>query len=187
MYNMHILMEYSGLMTMFESSTGQSIGKRALGNMLGHSNRQMALYWHRVLLVFHFTPSQRRYNNKKRKIPYSNIKRLLAASPSNEIRLHGKLIRGRVVGTGDVDNVRGGVLQRQARSSPSVFASRTRATVTMRVPRYAAQIRRDPTKPNIPDEITKIAEQEKPILRRVWTRVFLNQVRFFRDRIKKRI
>ena len=160
---------------MFEHSVGRAMGQRMLSNILSHCNRQTVLYWHRTLLPLHFTADQRRYNHQRRKFPYMKIKRELASGGeayNNGYRITEKhpVQRG-----GIIDNVRKGWTERQARRSPGVFASKTRGTITMFVPSYAAIRHRDPGKPDKEAEITAVAPQEYPELRRVFERTFVRR------------
>ena len=187
MYSMFIQVEYSGFVAGFEETVGRSIGQRALGNILGFANRETVLYWHRKFLPLHFTSAQRVYSNKRRKFPYSQIKKDLANG--RQATYKGFTIREKhpVQRGGVIDNVRKGWTERQARQSPGVFASKTRGTLTMFVPRYAAIQNRDGNKPDKAAEITAVAPSEYPALRRVFQRTFVNRIGLLRDRVLKRI
>lgn len=185
MIRLYMSVEYQGFATMFARSTGTPASNRMLNRHRASANKEAVLVWHRHFLPGHFTAKQRKYNNQKRKEPYSKIKEELGRT--GKAFVNGRVIHERVQLGGQIDNVRKGKSSQMAKGASPVKATPQSATVYMRVPFYAAMKRKDPTKPQMAKEITQVTDDEKMAMRRAWVRTFVNGLRTERNIIRKRL
>lgn len=131
------------------------LSRRKRNNLLREGHREQGQAWLDLFMPLHWRADARdRYRHQARRPSYIRVKR--ARAGKGIVKRHGL-----------VDNVYSGVMERLLRSSKTVQAYPTRATVKMHGPRY---ITMRPYKSGHPDkgkEISTVLPAERDVLQRV--------------------
>jgi hypothetical protein len=165
----------------------QTIGRRLRTTAMQYANYQVAAYWHRKILPRHFEKyNRRRYKHKKRKAPYSRIKRWMAQGQQFYDPKTGQLEKVRVRKSGFVDVVRSGATERKAERSRTIRPTATGFTLRMRVPTYITQRRKRANYPNMKREISEITSREATDMAREWWKHYRIFLEAHKVKVKRR-
>ncbi len=182
-----VLIDYDGLIAQIRQK-GSLVSDRQWNLIRKDANRAGVLFWHKHLLKLRFQAgAQKPSDYKKRKDPYSNIKRRLAQGLPVRVKRRNATTDANVTKGGVVDNVRSGTTEEMALQMGVVSASRNAATMTIRVPRYAAIRRADPSMPNTAAELLMTTEKERRMIRRVIFRRIMFRVPSMSGKFRVRI
>ena len=122
--------------------------------------------WHTVMLPLHFKRNARtRYGHQPRSVGYTKKKRLFGKS-SRTFRDGSRVVHG-----GEVDNAWSGQMERNVREWVTIRAFPTRATATIRGPRYLSMRPYNSKHPNKAAELTEVTADEQAKLEKEMDRV----------------